>query len=109
MRRFLLASLLLLLAAGRSPAAPIPIGYCSTLQEIDAARAAGFDYVELRTSEGAALSDGEFEKLAEELKRKGPPVPVTFLFIPPDLKLTGPAVDEEAQTAYVRKALARVA
>jgi sugar phosphate isomerase/epimerase len=109
MRRSFLASLVVLLAEAPSRAATIPIGYCSTLQEIDAARAAGFDYVELRTSEIAALPDVEFEKLAEELKRKGPPVPVTFLFIPPDLKLTGPAVDEEAQRTYVRKALTRVA
>lgn len=104
-----LGPLLLLPAAGRAQPASIPIGYCSSLKEIDAARAAGFDYVELRTSEVAALPDTEFEKLAEGLKRDGPPVPVTFLFIPPDLKLTGPAVDEAAQMAYVKKALTRVA
>ncbi len=102
--------LLLLAAAGRGgERETIPIGYCSTLKEIDAVRAAGFDYVELRTSEVAALSDADFEMLAEGLKRDGPPVPVTFLFIPPDLKLTGPAVDEAAQMAYVKKALTRVA
>ncbi len=104
-----LAALLVLLATGRSGAASIPIGYCSTVKEIDAARSAGFDYVELRTSEIAALPDADFENLVDELKRNGPPVPVTFLFIPPDLKLTGPAVDEAAQMAYVRKALSRVA
>ena len=109
MSRFSIAALLVLLGAGPSSAASIPIGYCSFLKEIDAARAAGFDYVELRTTEVAALSDVEFEKLADGLKRNGPPVPVTFLFIPPDLKLTGPAVDEAAQGDYVRKALSRVA
>ena len=71
-------------------------------------RAAGFDYVELRTSEVAALPDDEFERLAVDLGTKGPPVPVTYLFIPAEIKLTGPAIDETAQTAYVKKALARV-
>jgi len=100
----LLALSWLLVAAG-----PIPIGYCSSLKEIDAVRAAGFDYIELRTSEVAALPDAEFEALAADLKKRGPAVPVTFLFVPPEIKLTGPAVDEAQQMAYVRKALSRVA
>ena len=40
----------------------VQVGYCSTLKNIDAAKAAGFDYVELGTSEIAALSDDEYEK-----------------------------------------------
>lgn len=104
-----LGALVLLPAAGRAQPPSIPIGYCSSLREIDAVRAAGFDYVELRTTEVAALPDADFEKLVEGLKRDGPPVSATFLFLPPELKLTGPVVDEAAQMAYVKKALTRVA
>jgi D-psicose/D-tagatose/L-ribulose 3-epimerase len=86
----------------------VRIGYCSTLAEIDAVKAAGFDYIELRTSEVAALSDADFDALAEKLKRIGLPVPVTYQFIPANIKLTGPQVDSAQQDAYVQKALDRV-
>jgi D-psicose/D-tagatose/L-ribulose 3-epimerase len=72
-------------------------------------RSAGFDYVELRTSEIAALPEADFDALAADLKRRGPAVPVTYLFVPPEIKLTGPAVDVARQMAYVRKALDRAA
>lgn len=101
----------LLLAPGpaTAQALSVPLGYCARLQEIEAVRAAGFDYVELRTSELAALPDTGFEALAEELKRRGPAVPVTYLFIPPEIKLTGPAADEAEQMRYLKVALPRVA
>jgi D-psicose/D-tagatose/L-ribulose 3-epimerase len=84
------------------------VGYCASLAEIDAVKSAGFDYIELRTSEIAALSDADYEKLAEKLKRLELPVPVTYLFIPADIKLTGPQVNKDLQMDYVRKALDRV-
>ena len=105
---FPLAWLLSLSAVAAKPVPEVTIGYCARLEELGAVRAAGFDYAELRTSEIASLSDPDFEKLAEDLKRNGPPVPVTYLFIPAAIKLTGPAVDETQQMEYVRKALARV-
>ena len=37
----------------------LQIGYCGPIQDIDAAKTAGFDYFELRTSEVAKLSDDE--------------------------------------------------
>jgi len=78
------------------------------LSEIDAVKSAGFDYIELRTSEITALPDPDYQKLAERLKRMALPVPVTYLFIPPDIKLTGPSVDPARQKEYVQKALDRV-
>lgn len=86
----------------------IQIGYCARLNEIDAAKAAGFDYVELRTSEIAALSAEEFEKLTEKLKRLELPAPVTYLFIPGSIKLTGPKIDKAQQMEYVTRAFDRV-
>ncbi len=86
----------------------VQVGYCAELKEVDAANAAGFDYLELRTSEIAALSDADYEKLVEKLKRLKISVPVTYLFIPGSIKLTGPKIDQEQQMNYVRKAFDRV-
>jgi sugar phosphate isomerase/epimerase len=105
---WLLVWLASLPAGAADPDLGIPIGYCARLEELPSVRAAGFDYAELRTSEIAALGEAEFEQLAEDLKRQGPPVPVTYLFVPAAIKLSGPAVDEAQQMDYVRKALARV-
>lgn len=87
----------------------VHVGYCSTLKNIDAAKAAGFDYLELGTSEIAALSDDEFEKALAHIKDVGLPVPVTNLFLPSTLKVTGPQIDRDQQMAYVKRAFARLA
>ena len=86
----------------------VQVGYCSALKNIDAAKAAGFDYVELGTSELAALSDDEYEKAVTHIKQVGLPVPVTNLFLPAALKVTGPQIDRDQQMAYVKRAFARL-
>lgn len=108
MRGWLLLSLLSCSGITAAATREVQIGYCARLEELGAVRAAGFDYAELRTSEIASLTDADFEKVAEDLKKNGPPVPVTYLFIPPPIKLTGPTADEAQQMDYVRKALGRV-
>lgn len=87
----------------------VQIGYCGTFSDIENVKAAGFDYIELRTADIAALSDEDFNGVIARLKHAGLSVPTTYLFIPPSIKLTGPAIDETEQMAYVRKALDRVA
>ena len=42
----------------------VQVGYCTPLRNIDAAKAAGFEYLELGTSEIAGLSDADFEPAA---------------------------------------------
>jgi len=86
----------------------VQVGYCGKLAEIDATKAAGFDYIELSTTEIAALSDSEYKSLTQKLKRIELPVPVTYLFIPARIKITGPNVNKEEQMQYVRNALERV-
>jgi D-psicose/D-tagatose/L-ribulose 3-epimerase len=86
----------------------VQVGLCTTLKGIDAAKAAGFDYLELSTSEIAALSDADFESAMTHIKQLGLPVPATNLFLPATLKVTGPAVDREEQIRYVRSAFARL-
>jgi D-psicose/D-tagatose/L-ribulose 3-epimerase len=93
---------------GNSEKLAVQIGYCGSIKDIDRVKAAGFDYIELRTTEIAALSDADFEQLREKMKRAGLPVPAAYLFIPPEIKLTGPAINPEEQMNYVRKALDRL-
>jgi D-psicose/D-tagatose/L-ribulose 3-epimerase len=89
-------------------AGTVQIGYCSNLKNVEAAKAAGFEYLELGTSEIAALPDDEFEKTVQRIKDLGLPVPVTNQFIPQNIRLTGPDVNPDQQMAYLAKALARV-
>jgi D-psicose/D-tagatose/L-ribulose 3-epimerase len=85
------------------------IGYCVGLKGLELAKAAGFDYVELGTTEIAALSDADFEAAVAQVKAVGIPTPNANLFLPGTLKLTGPeAATPEQQMAYVTKAFARL-
>jgi D-psicose/D-tagatose/L-ribulose 3-epimerase len=91
------------------PAGKNPIGYCVGLKGLDIAKAAGFDYVELGTSELTALSDADFEAAVAQIKAAGIPTPNANLFLPGSLKLTGPeAATPEQQMAYVTKAFTRL-
>ena len=109
--RVILVSVSLLFAVSSEGvgARRVQIGYCSQLKEIEAAKAAGFDYIEVRTTEIAGLTDEEYARLAEKLKRLGIPTPAAYQFIPGAIKLTGPKTDKAEQMAYVRKALDRLA
>ncbi len=98
----------LALAALPQSGSKVRIGYCGALKDIDAVKAAGFDYMEVRTSEVAALSDADYEKVAAKFKQVRLPVLSANLFIPADIKVTGPNVDKERQMEYVRRALDRV-
>jgi D-psicose/D-tagatose/L-ribulose 3-epimerase len=98
----------LALAAFAQHGGKVKIGYCGPLKDIDAVKAAGFDYLEVRTSEVAALSDADYEKVAAKLQQVGLPVLSANLFLPADIKVTGPNIDKERQMEYVRGALDRV-
>jgi D-psicose/D-tagatose/L-ribulose 3-epimerase len=102
-----LLALFTLSAAGQ--AGKNEIGYCVGLKGLALAKAAGFDYVELGTTEIAALSDADFEAAVAQVKAAGIPTPNANLFLPATLKLTGPTpapIDE--QMSYVTKAMARL-
>ena len=86
----------------------VRIGYCGGITDIDAARAAGFDYIELRAAEIASLSDADFDRLVERMKVSGFPVPTTYQFILGKMKITGPDINKDEQKAYFQKALDRV-
>jgi sugar phosphate isomerase/epimerase len=94
---------------GSAQSHAVQVGYCTPLRNIEAAKAAGFDYVELSTSEIAGLSDADFEQAAARVQQAEIPVPATNLFLPAALKVTGPNIDADQQMAYVKKAFARLA
>jgi D-psicose/D-tagatose/L-ribulose 3-epimerase len=86
----------------------VQVGLCTGLNGLDAAKAAGFDYVELATSEIAALADADYESAAARIRQLGLPAPVANLFLPATLKVTGPDIDRDEQLRYVRKAFERL-
>ena len=101
-------ALLIANPAAQKPRA-VRIGYCGGISDIDAVRAAGFDYIELRTAEIANLSDADYDRLVERMRATGFPVPTTYQFILGKMKITGPHINNDEETAYFRKALDRVA
>jgi sugar phosphate isomerase/epimerase len=107
--RVVIAFLAVVAAAPLESQPAIQVGYCTPLKNVAAAKAAGFDYVELGTTEVAALSDEDFDKAAAELARIALPTPAANLFLPATLKVTGPAIDRDQQRAYVTKAFDRLA
>jgi sugar phosphate isomerase/epimerase len=103
---FLVCAGLVALAQGGGK---VRIGYCGPLKDIDAVKAAGFDYMEVRTSEVAALSDADYDNLARRLKELALPVPAAYWFLPAEIKVTGPNVDKDRQKEYLQRALDRTA
>lgn len=95
--------------AHQAPPAKVAVGYCTGLANLEAAKAAGFDYVELSTTEIANLSDAEFEAAAARIKALGIATPAANLFIPGGIKVVGPTINPEQQMAHVKKAFTRLA
>jgi D-psicose/D-tagatose/L-ribulose 3-epimerase len=84
------------------------IGYCGGIKDIDAVRAAGFDYIEMRAAEIAALPDADFDRLVENVKSSSLPVLATDQFIVGDMRITGPNINKDAEIIYIRKTLDRL-
>jgi len=97
------------LVATTAPPPTIQIGRCAGIADLEASKAAGFEYVELGTSDIAKLTDVEFEEALAKHRAVGLPTPVANLFLPADLRIVGPEVDPPRQHDYVELAFARVA
>jgi sugar phosphate isomerase/epimerase len=97
------------LSAGAAQTSKVQVGYCVGLKGLETAKAAGFDYVELSTTEITALSDADFDAAVAHAKDVGMPTPNANLFLPGSIKLTGPTpTDPEQELAYARKAFDRL-
>lgn len=105
--RLAVAVALLAIVATPPPTA-VKVGYCTSLKNADAAKAAGFDYVEVSATEVAALSDAEFDAAAAHAKQIGMPTPAANLFVPQTIKVVGPEVSLEQQTAHLKKVMSRL-
>jgi sugar phosphate isomerase/epimerase len=105
---FLALSILCCPIPGQTPSSRIQIGACVDLDRLEAAQAAGFDYVELSVSRVATLTDEEFEQLAGRVARLRIPAAAANTFLPGNLKIVGPQIDKGRQIDYVRKALSRM-
>lgn len=81
------------------------VGYCT--DDLERAKAAGFDYAEIGVRHFTALSDEAFAAFLARHRQVGLPTPVGYLFLPTDMKVTGPATDEAREMDYVRRAFAR--
>src|SRR5262249_51148652 len=96
------------LASASSTADKVKVGYCTGLGNLEAAKAAGFDYVELGATEIAGLSDADFDAAAAKIARLGIPTPAANLFVPQTIKVVGPNVNVEQLNAHVRKVMTRL-
>jgi D-psicose/D-tagatose/L-ribulose 3-epimerase len=72
-----------------------------------AARAVGFDYLELPLTRLASLAEDELEGVQRALARVGLPCEACNLLFPGELRLTGPQIQAEEIDAYLRRALPR--
>lgn len=95
-----------LAAALPAAAAPsVAIGYCTS--DLAKAKAGGFDYAELAIRDFARLSAPDFAAFLATHRAVGLPTPVGYLFLPADLKVVGPEVDDARLDEYVRSAFDR--
>lgn len=72
-----------------------------------AARAVGFDYVEMPLSTVAALTEAEFEVALAKVAASGIPVEAVNVFFPRTVRLTGPEVDWKQVQEYLELAIGR--
>ncbi|HEY2433249.1 MAG TPA: sugar phosphate isomerase/epimerase family protein [Vicinamibacterales bacterium] len=106
--RFAAVAALIAAAVVAMPATNVQVGYCTSLGNADAAKTAGFDYVEVSATEVAALSDADFDAAAAHLKQAGIATPTANLFVPQTIKVVGPDINLEQQTAHVSKVMTRL-
>lgn len=82
-------------------------GCCCSLDQAEAAKAAGFDFVEC-TVRSLTPEVDEFAPILAAYGASPLPVKAFNVFLPGDLKITGPSVDWPAVQSYVDEALRRV-
>lgn len=95
-------------AAAAPAALDVKVGRCADVDKLEESKAAGFDYVELGTRNIMKLSDADFEAALAKAKAVGLPTPVANVFLPNEIKVVGPDVNEAANLAYAEKAFDRM-
>jgi len=83
-------------------------GICTELEYLPQVAAAGFDYIEPKVSDIAALDEAAFEALCRTVSAAPIPCEAANFFYPSDIKVVGEGIDEAAIFAYIEKAVARL-
>ena len=84
-------------------------GCCASIDKAEAAYRAGFDYLEAGvTSLIPDEDDTAFAPVLEKYKASPIPVDAFNLFLPRDLKIVGPEIDQPRLERYVSRALTRI-
>lgn len=85
------------------------LGCCAGLEQIEIARDAGYDYVEVHVRNVVPESpDSEFEPVRDRILAAEIVPEVWLGIIPPDMKVVGPEVDSYRIERYIRTALERI-
>ena len=85
------------------------IGCCTSLDDIDKVAKAGFEYVELGVGTlKPEADDATFAPILATLREAALPMRSCNNFLPGDLKVTGPAVDEKRFRSYAARAIERM-
>jgi len=90
---------------------PIKIGAClshTNLDRIRAARALGYDYIEVVLNALAAAPEAEAARFTEALREAGLPCLTGNCFFPGDIKLVGPEADASRVSEYVHRLFGRL-
>ena len=89
------------------------IGCCCNIEDAPVAQAAGFDFIECKVTSllpDESADDNNEVVAAIIAQHKASPIPVAAfnVFLPRDLKIVGPAVDDARIERYITNALTRV-
>ena len=76
------------------------IGCSASIPEISLVHAMGFDFVELRGRDVAALSKAEMDALEAQISRLALPCLSLNAYCPPDIKIAGPGFDLQRSRLY---------
>lgn len=86
----------------------LAVGCCGSLEQAEAAYAVGFDYLECPlVSLRAEEDDAAFAPVLDAYRSAPLPVRAFNIFLPGELKVVGPVVDERRVAQYTNTALAR--
>ena len=84
-------------------------GCCASIDQAEVVHAAGFDYLEAGVTSLLPDEDEEaFAAVLAQYQASLVPVRAFNLFLPGDLKIVGPEVDEERARQYVKRAIRRI-
>ena len=85
------------------------LGMCYDLNKSQLLASAGFDYIESALTGMVSANEGDFQKTMEIVEASGLRAEVANLFLPGNLKLTGPDADPKAVEEYLSTCFDRAA